>query len=51
LFIRKISASRHCEKKNKKFKIGLFVTGSSGYIGTELIKHLNKKEFEIVEYD
>jgi nucleoside-diphosphate-sugar epimerase len=30
----------------------LFITGSSGFIGTELIKHLsNKKEFEIVKYD
>ena len=30
----------------------LFVTGSSGFIGTELIKHLSKKKkFEIVKYD
>ncbi len=30
----------------------LFITGSSGFIGTELIKHLSKKKkFEIVKYD
>lgn len=30
----------------------LFITGSSGFIGSELVKHLSeKKEFKIVKYD
>ena len=30
----------------------LLITGSSGFIGTELIKHFSKKkEFEIIKYD
>ena len=30
----------------------IFITGSSGFVGTELIKHLSKrKEFEVVKYD
>jgi len=44
-------ANKNLRIKLNKLIMKLFVTGSSGYIGNELIKHLHKKGFEIVKYD